>query len=189
MNIKRCPRCLSCMGSDFIGPVCNVCDYRPSSLSTLIGWVMVLFILSLMTIKDASASQEATEVTCDTELDCLAQVIYFEARGEIKAGQVAVAQVVLNRVHSPKFPNTIKEVVWQPYQFSYTNDGLHERMVDVAAKAKAYNVAHFVLDYGQYFDSMEGADHYFAHKLVDPSWKHGMMFIARVGDHSFYRSK
>lgn len=154
--------------------------------------LMVVMVVSTFSVK-AQPFEESVEwmaeATCDKGIDCLAQAVYFEARGEVKAGQVAVAQVIMNRVHSPKYPNSIKEVVWQPKQFSYTHDGKHERMLDQVAKAKAYDVAHFVLNYGQFFDSMEGSDHYYAHKLANPVWKDKMVFVAQIGNHSFYRSK
>ena len=66
-----------------------------------------------------SAYQDA-EVS-DQEQDCLASAVYFEARGEPIEGQLAVADVVLNRVASKKYPDTICEVVEQPWQFSFVN--------------------------------------------------------------------
>jgi len=57
------------------------------------------------------------------QLYCGAQNIYHESRGESNLGQIAVAHVVRNRVESPKYPNTVCEVVWQPKQFSWTHDG------------------------------------------------------------------
>ncbi|MFN3944347.1 MAG: cell wall hydrolase [Allosphingosinicella sp.] len=57
----------------------------------------------------------------NAEQECLANAVYFEARGEPLPGQLAVAEVVLNRVASKKYPNTICEVVVQPWQFSFIN--------------------------------------------------------------------
>lgn len=59
--------------------------------------------------------------TDNEEQDCLASAVYFEARGEPVLGQLAVADVVLNRVASEKYPDTICEVVEQPWQFSFVN--------------------------------------------------------------------
>ena len=58
---------------------------------------------------------------------CLAIAMYYEARNQPIDGQLAVAQVIMNRVESPRYPDTVCEVVWQPKQFSFTHDGLPER--------------------------------------------------------------
>ncbi|MBD7913275.1 MULTISPECIES: cell wall hydrolase [Clostridium] len=58
-----------------------------------------------------------------SDIDLMAKLIYAESRGEPYEGKVAVASVVLNRVLSPKFPNTIKEVIYQPKAFSCVNNG------------------------------------------------------------------
>ncbi len=131
----------------------------------------------------------SARITCDTELDCMAQAIYFEARGELTAGQIAVGQVIMNRVRSNRFPNSVKEVVWQPRQFSYTHDGKHERMLNEEAKRKAYTIATLVLTGEFIVDTIDLADHYFNDKLVDPEWSKKMIYIGRVGDHVFYKAK
>ena len=71
------------------------------------------------------------------QLYCGAQNIYHESRGESNLGQIAVAQVVRNRVESQKYPNTICEVVWQPKQFSWTHDGRSDEPKDRKAFVKA----------------------------------------------------
>src|ERR671916_33370 len=74
------------------------------------------------TLDEQVAGSMATE-TADAEQDCLASAIYFEARGEPIKGQLAVAEVVLNRVASKKYPDSICAVVKQPWQFSFVKDG------------------------------------------------------------------
>lgn len=126
---------------------------------------------------------------CDLELDCLAEAIYFESRGEITAGQIAVAQVIMNRVKSNRFPNTIKAVVHQPKQFSYYSDGKPEIMHDIKSQTKAYTIASLVLTGDFIVDTVDLADHYFNDELVDPKWSKKMIYIGRVGKHVFYKAK
>ena len=72
------------------------------------------------TLGELVDAYQGTE-TADQEQDCLASAVYFEARGEPIEGQMAVADVVLNRVASERYPDTICEVVEQPWQFSFVN--------------------------------------------------------------------
>ncbi len=73
---------------------------------------------------EALVANLASVDTADAEQDCLASAIYFEARGEPLSGQLAVADVVLNRVASPRYPDTICGVVKQPAQFSFVRRGV-----------------------------------------------------------------
>lgn len=130
-----------------------------------------------------------SKAECITDLDCLAEAIYFESRGEITAGQVAVAQVIMNRVKSNRFPNTIKEVVHQYKQFSYYWDGKPEVYNEPMAHRKAIIIGSLVLT-GQYnLDIVDLSDHYFNDKLVDPRWSKKMIYIGRVGNHVYYKAK
>ena len=117
---------------------------------------------------------------------CLAKNIYHEARGEDILGQYAVAQVTLNRVKSPRYPNTICEVVMQPFQFSWANNRsirwTHPNDRDwEQAKQIMYNV----LFDGYRIDGLENALFYHA-DWVSPNWRLPEAKIVQIGTHIFY---
>lgn len=125
------------------------------------------------------------------ELVCLADVMYFEARGEGFAGRHAVAMTVLNRVRSKRFPDTICAVVKQgkgelhKCQFSYYCDGHPERIHELQAYLEIKELARDILDSGT-ADRTGGAT-YFHSVSVSPSWASQMQMTAKIGHHVFYR--
>ena len=119
-----------------------------------------------------------------TEIECLTQNIYHEARGENVLGQIAVAHVTMNRRDSENFPNTICEVVWQPNQFSWTNDGRSDRMRDEEAAAVARNIAEWVYT-GREEDPTYGSLFYHA-DYVYPHWADHMEVATVIDTHVFY---
>ena len=134
-----------------------------------------------------------------TELACMATAIYFEARGEPMVGQVAVAQVVMNRVYDHRYPNDVCDVVKQGYyytwnqnipirdkcQFSFWCDGKPEKIKDEDAYFWATEVAQAVM-VGTLYDTTQGATHYHAY-YVQPSWSKKFTRTVRINDHIFYR--
>ena len=130
---------------------------------------------------------------------CLATAIYFEARGEPRVGQQAVAHVVLNRVRDPRFPSNVCDVVeqgprykWNPdipvkhrCQFSYYCDGKSDEPKDKKAYKRAYNIALRAIAGGS-DDPTEGATHYHAH-YVYPEWGTHERRVVRINDHIFYK--
>lgn len=132
------------------------------------------------------------------EMYCLAENIYFESRADNLAGQVAVADVVLNRVHDDRYPNTVCEVVRQgryhesgqpkrnQCQFSWWCDGKPEDIHNKDAWRTAQEIAYKMLEYELYRGITEGSTHYHA-TYVDPSWNKQMQLIGRIGAHIFYR--
>lgn len=125
------------------------------------------------------------------ELECLTQAVYFEARGETPAGQAAVAQVVLNRVRHPAFPNSVCAVVFQGAgkrvgcQFSFACDGSMRRGREVAAWNRARKVASKALS-GAVMSRVGDATHF--HTVnVAPNWGPRLVRTAEVGLHVFYR--
>jgi len=122
---------------------------------------------------------------------CLAQAVYFEARSEPLQGQLAVAQVVLNRVRSTLWPNEICAVVFQNEhrrhgcQFSFACDGLSDNPHNPRAWRNAKLVAAVAL-YGLWQDITEAATHYHA-DYVAPAWRTAMNPTVRYGRHQFYR--
>lgn len=121
----------------------------------------------------------------EDDLFCIVQNVYHEARGEDVLGQAAVAHVTLNRVRSPAYPDTVCGVVWQPGQFSWTEDGRSDRMTDLDAIGKAVDIA-LGAARGKIKDPAGGALHFYAHNKVRPNWSsRGYRLI--VGEHTFVR--
>ncbi len=124
---------------------------------------------------------------------CLAQAVYFEARGEPLEGQLAVAQVVLNRVADPRYPDTICGVVFQNEwrrnrcQFSFACDGRSDRPRDPVAWERARKIAALALHY-RVADYSDRATLYHA-TYVQPYWAKRLKPIKRVGRHIFYRDQ
>lgn len=126
------------------------------------------------------------------ELRCLAENVYYEGRGEPLEGQYAVAEVTMNRVASPRFPDTVCGVVHErrldPLRgryvgaFSWTE--LDLRPPAGQAWLRAWEVAETVHD-GRHPPALPAALHYHATTIV-PRWAHGQTPLARIGNHIFY---
>ncbi|MBN8993796.1 MAG: cell wall hydrolase [Rhizobiales bacterium] len=125
---------------------------------------------------------------------CLAEAIYFEARGETRKGQLAVAQVIINRVKNPLFPNTICGVVYQGAddglhrcQFSFACDGSANRITDRGSWLEATSIAKEVVDGGKsvVMADIGNATHYHA-TYVSPRWAGRMKLMDQIGHHVFY---
>jgi spore germination cell wall hydrolase CwlJ-like protein len=126
---------------------------------------------------------------------CLTQAIYFEARGEPVRGQIAVAQVVMNRVFSGYYPNTVCGVVFQnanrhlACQFTFACDGIPIDVVrEPDAFERAKKIAAETLDGQLWLPEVGKATHYHAY-WVHPSWVHEMTKMYKLGVHTFYRPK
>ena len=120
-----------------------------------------------------------------SDLDCLTQAIYYEARGEGPAGQAAVAQVVLNRVRHPSFPKSVCAVVYQGCQFSFACDGSTRRGREAGAWNRAQRIATKALS-GAVVANVGNATHF--HTVnVSPNWGPSLMRVGQVGLHIFYR--
>ena len=114
----------------------------------------------------------------------LAMNLYHEARGESVAGQVAVAHVVLNRAQ--KRGKSLKEIILQPYQFSWANSGARPAIAEYEALLQCFESAMIALNERLEGKTLKNADHYHA-KSVSPSWARNMKVIATVGNHIFYK--
>ncbi len=118
-------------------------------------------------------------------LTCLAQAVYFEARGEELAGQLAVAQVVINRAESGRFPRDYCAVVRQPGQFSFVRGGAIPAAPTASpAWARARAIAR-IAEQGLW-DSGVGESLYFHNSGVRPSWSRRRASVARIDSHLFY---
>ena len=124
-------------------------------------------------------------------LDCLASAVYYEAGNQDTDGERAVAQVVLNRVRHPAFPNSVCGVVYQGStratgcQFTFTCDGSLARSPDADGWRRAYAVAEDALS-GTVYAPVGWATHYHADYVV-PTWASTLAKDAIVGAHIFYR--
>lgn len=140
-----------------------------------------------------NSNQDGTKYSAK-ELKCLATAVYFEARGEPYRGQVAVAQVVMNRVHYPLYPSSICAVVYQnanmhnACQFSFACDGLPETITDEKSWKRAMEIAKKVSSGALYLPEVANATHYHA-AYVYPDWAPRLHRITRIGEHIFYRFK
>lgn len=127
----------------------------------------------------------------DAQWRCLSEALYFEARGEGMKGQLAVAEVILNRVASPKYPSTVCGVVHQgtgrlnACQFSFTCDGIPDIINEPLAWERAGKIARLMLD-GKAPDLTAGATHFHTTQ-VRPGWAQVFPQTARIGAHVFYR--
>jgi spore germination cell wall hydrolase CwlJ-like protein len=121
------------------------------------------------------------------ERKCLALNIYFEARGESRLGQIAVAWVTMNRVHSPDYPDTVCNVVWEDKQFSWTHDGKSDKPKDGVAWVQALFIAEGIIKhYNDYVDPTDGSTMFHSIK-VNPKWNDDYTRTARIDDHIFYK--
>jgi spore germination cell wall hydrolase CwlJ-like protein len=129
-------------------------------------------------------AQHAAVETDDEQFECLASAVYFESRGEPLEGQLAVAEVILNRVASGRFRSTICDVVKQPSQFSFVRRGvIPEAPRGSAAWQRAVAIAHIALR--DLADVTGDRSLFFHATYVNPGW--GRPRIARIGNHIFYR--
>ncbi|MEE9428826.1 MAG: cell wall hydrolase [Paracoccaceae bacterium] len=146
-------------------------------------------------VKEFSYSREylATLPTAkgDAQWRCLSEALYFEARGESVRGQFAVAEVILNRVDSVSYPSTICRVIHQGTgklnrcQFTYTCDGISDRVNERDAWNRVSKIAHIMLT-GKARELTSGATHYHT-KAVNPRWARVFPRTTTIGAHHFYR--
>lgn len=124
-------------------------------------------------------------------LDCLTAAVYYEARSQALDGQEAVAQVVLNRVRNPAFPNSVCGTVYEGSsretgcQFTFTCDGSMAARIEPEAWQRARRVAQAALDGFVY--APVGSATYYHTNAVSPWWAPRLTEVARIGAHIFYR--
>ena len=128
----------------------------------------------------------ATNAPLDTETNCLATAVYFEARGESVEGQLAVARVVMNRAASGKYPADWCSVVKQPAQFSFVlhNGQFPQADTNCDAWRKAEAVAELAA--ANVVPSVGPNVLWYHADYVDPSWGHRLTMVEKIGAHIFY---
>jgi spore germination cell wall hydrolase CwlJ-like protein len=132
----------------------------------------------------------------NAERDCLAQAIYHEARGESAAGQLAVANVIVNRARSGKFPSTLCGVIYQNAnkgyhrcQFTFACDGRSDAPGERRAWARSADLAQDVyveFATGDAVGAVPGSALYYHTTAVRPNWANTYSAVATIGSHIFY---
>ena len=157
-------------------------------------------LLQWAVLKPLDEEEEGVSYKGETEAEfrarerrCLATAIYFEARGEPVRGQLAVAQVIMNRVRSPKFPDTVCGVVFQGQfkkgcQFSFTCDGKTDNPDDDEEWTLAQQLAEQVTTDQVWLPEVDYSTFYHAN-YVRPRWARSMNKIDKIGAHIFYKKR
>ena len=130
-----------------------------------------------MKITLSSSSSSSSSLT-SSELNLLARTVYAEARGEPYAGQVAVAAVVLNRIKSSKFPNTVSGVVYQKGAFTAVSDG----QINLTPNSTAYKAANDALNG---WDPTNGCLYYYNPTTATSGWIYSRQTVVVIGKHVF----
>ena len=161
-------------------------------------FIVIVFVI-LMSILVTLGMTRASSFDNDNDIHCLAEVVYFEARGEEFIGQLAVAVVVMNRVKSDEYPDNVCDVAHQGLyhkngvpvrhkcSFSYWCDGKKEIITDMDAWLRAVAVTQMVLS-GITLESVSDATHYHAN-YVNPFWSKDAELLDQIGRHKFYNRR
>ncbi|WP_226679900.1 spore cortex-lytic enzyme [Sutcliffiella horikoshii] len=131
--------------------------------------------------EDEGEAQSATNMPggfSENDIQLMANAVYGEARGEPYEGQIAVAAVILNRINSPTFPNTVSGVIFEPLAFTAVADGQIWLTPNETAKRA-------VIDAINGMDPSEGATYYFNPNTATSGWIWGRPQIKRIGKHIF----
>jgi|SRR5690606_40431391 len=158
--------------------------------------IILLFLPAVAQAKTSPPDKtENVYVSYKKELECLARAIYFEARGEPDKGQEAVALVILNRVKSEYYPDTVCSVVYQndhmrnACQFSFACDGKPDTIKEEDAFEKAERIGRQALSCGvghcESANLLLRSTHYHA-DYVSPRWAKKLQRTGQVGRHIFY---
>ncbi len=144
----------------------------------LITILILIFMILVIIPKKSSKAQYASNWTSDVQL--LARAINGEARGESYEGQVAVGAVILNRVDSPDFPNTLAGVIYEPGAFTAVSDG--QINVPIAENSTVHKAAQDALNG---WDPTNGCLYYFNPNTATNSWIWSKTIVKTIGKHHF----
>lgn len=134
--------------------------------------------LAALGMSSSGSQSSSSSGYSDADINLLAKLIYGEARGESYVGQVAVGAVVLNRIKSPSFPNTMSGVIYQRYAFTAVDDG----QINLAPNATARKAA---LDALNGWDPSYGALYYYNPRTATSSWIFSRKTTTTIGNHVF----
>jgi len=132
--------------------------------------------LTAMGITNSASSTSTSTSTAD--LNLLSKIVYAEARGEVYAGQVAIAAVVLNRLKNSSFPNSIAGVIYQPGAFTAVSDG----QINLSPNSTARKAAQDALNG---WDPTYGSIYYFNPNTATSSWIWSRPYVITIGKHRF----
>jgi len=118
-------------------------------------------------------------------LTCMAVAIYFEARGEDIDGQIMVAEVIMNRINDTRWPDNACDVVAQPHQFSFYDDGRS----NIPRDMEAYTTAVLIAQEASMGEHLGTGALYYHHITAQPAWRHRLQFVGIVGSHIFYADR
>lgn len=173
-----------------ITPQTEAAGISNSDVLTGVGLAVILYLLFESIDNDNLSSEEidnieperpdSYEINIDSfNVELLAKAIYAEARGEVFEGQIAVGAVIVNRMKSPNFPNTIRKVLYQPNQFKCIENGY----IDQTPNQTAYRAARRAIN-GE--DPSKGALFFFnPDKSEDPAAFDNYQITVRIGNHIF----
>ena len=131
-----------------------------------------------ITLSGSSSNSSSNSGYSSSDVYLLAKLVHAEARGEPYTGQVAVAAVVLNRVKSSSFPNTISGVVYQPYAFTAVDDGQINLEPNATSKAAARDAMNG-------WDPTGGCIYYFNPATATSKWIWSRPYVTTIGKHRF----
>ena len=163
---------------------------------SLIGLLLSIGVLTISMAAEVQLYKQADR----PQSWCLAQNIYYEARGSNLADMYAVADVVLNRVKDTRYPDTVCDVVHQGKhnkdgsmqrnrcQFSWYCDGKSDWPTNKDSWNNAQQIAYMIMHLQQYRGITEGATHYHAN-YVKPNWASTLQMVGTIGEHVYYRWK
>ncbi len=131
-----------------------------------------------MSTSSGSSSSSSSSTYSDADINLLARLIYGEARGESYVGQVAVGAVVMNRIKSASFPNTMSGVIYQRYAFTAVDDG----QINLTPNATARKAAQDAMNG---WDPSYGALYYYNPATATSSWIFSRKTTVTIGNHVF----
>lgn len=137
-----------------------------------------LAAMGISVSSSGSSSGGKTNSYSNSDINLLARLVYGEARGESYTGQIAVAAVVLNRVKSSAFPNTISGVIYQPYAFTAVSDG----QINLTPDARAISAAKEAMNG---YDPTYGAIYYYNPATATSAWIFSRKTTVQIGQHVF----
>ena len=169
-------------GTEFAG---SVARHAPAAMTKDVDQDSAVSIEARRAIRALVQAHAASNVS-NSERECLAGAVYFEAQGEPIEGQLAVAEVVLNRAASGEYPSSICEVVTQPAQFSFVRDGRFPA-IDRGSDAwrKAVAVAHIAAE--NLAGTLSSDVLWYHADYVAPGWGRRLDRVTQIGAHIFYR--
>lgn len=141
---------------------------------------IIVMLVTAWLIIEQNAKVEAASSTGTSDIQLLARAINGEARGEPYEGQVAVGAVILNRVKSSKFPNTIAGVIYEPGAFTAVSDGQINKSIDESSTV--YKAARDAMNG---WDPTNGCIYYFNPDTATNSWIWSRTLVKVIGKHRF----